>query len=88
LDREMRPKWYEEAMMADVPVMKKDMMTKDDCMDKETNENTGDLFPIPPGMMAHAYVPWQCYDKAFSPCEALMRGTLFPELWGAYPIPE
>ena len=39
-------------------------------------------------MLAHSYVPWQHYDKAFSPQEALMKGTLFPELWGAYPIPE
>ena len=37
--------------------------------------------------LAHAYVPWQCYDKAFSPKEALMKGTLFPELWGVYKIP-
>ncbi|MDD4599588.1 hypothetical protein SDC9_04105 [bioreactor metagenome] len=39
-------------------------------------------------ILAHAYVPWQYYDKAFSPQEALMKGTLFPELWGVYPIPE
>ncbi len=39
-------------------------------------------------VLAHAYVPWQVYDKAFSPCEALMKGTLFPSLWGVYPIPE
>lgn len=44
---------------------------------------------MPMGMMlAHAYVPWQSYEQAFSPKEALMKGTLFPELWGAYPIPE
>lgn len=39
-------------------------------------------------MLAHAYVPWQKYDRAFSPKEALMKGTLFPELWGVYPIPK
>lgn len=39
-------------------------------------------------MLAHAFVPWQYYDKAFTPQEALMKGTLFPELWGVYPIPE
>ncbi|MCX7779589.1 MAG: spore coat associated protein CotJA [Negativicutes bacterium] len=39
-------------------------------------------------ILAHSYVPWQCYTKAFSPSEALMKGTLFPELWGVYPIPE
>ena len=41
-----------------------------------------------PMMLAHAYVPWQFYENAFCPQEALMKGTLFPELWGAYPIPE
>lgn len=39
-------------------------------------------------MLAHAYVPWQSYEQAFSPKEALMKGTLFPQLWGVYPIPE
>lgn len=34
--------------------------------------------------LAHAYVPWQYYDAAFSPQEALMKGTLFPELYGPY----
>ncbi|EIW17440.1 MULTISPECIES: spore coat associated protein CotJA [Pelosinus] len=38
-------------------------------------------------MLAHAYVPWQCYDEAFSPQEALRKGTLFPSLYGVYPIP-
>ena len=37
--------------------------------------------------LAHAYVLWQHYDKAFSPPEALMKGTLFPELYGVYMIP-
>jgi hypothetical protein len=39
-------------------------------------------------VLAHAYVPWQRYTRAFCPEEALMKGTLFPELWGVYPIPE
>lgn len=39
-------------------------------------------------ILAHAYVPWQQYEKAFSPCEALSKGTLFPELWGVYRIPK
>ncbi len=39
-------------------------------------------------VLAHAYVPWQQYDNAFSPREALMKGTLFPELFGVYPIPD
>lgn len=38
--------------------------------------------------LAHAYVPWQCYHKAFNPCEALVKGTLFPELFGVYRIPK
>lgn len=39
-------------------------------------------------ILAHAYVPWQTYDKAFSPREALAKGTLFPDLWGVYKIPK
>lgn len=39
-------------------------------------------------MLAHAYVPWQRYDEAFSPQEALKKGTLFPCLYGVYPIPK
>jgi hypothetical protein len=37
--------------------------------------------------LAHAYVLWQTYDNAFCPQEALMKGTLFPELYGVYMIP-
>ncbi|WP_238528235.1 spore coat associated protein CotJA [Acetonema longum] len=40
-----------------------------------------------PVLLAHAYVPWQCYTKAFSPQEALKKGTLFPELYGPYQPP-
>jgi hypothetical protein len=39
-------------------------------------------------ILAHAYVPWQRYEGAFNPKEALMKGTLFPELYGVYPIPK
>jgi len=81
------PKWYDEAAMTDVPGMDDEKMM-DECMDMAVTPATGDQFPIPPGMLAHAYVPWQCYGRAFSPRDALMRGTLFPELWGAYPIPK
>ena len=38
-------------------------------------------------MLAHSYVPWQHYHKAFCPQEALMKGTLFPELYGPYTPP-
>lgn len=58
-----------------------DDMDMDDCDQKQA---------MMPGrvMLAHAYVPWQNYDSAFSPKEALSKGTLFPELWGVYPIPK
>lgn len=39
-------------------------------------------------VLAHAYVLWQTYDKAFGPREALKKGTLFPDLWGVYKIPK
>lgn len=38
-------------------------------------------------ILAHTYVPWQVYDKAYCPREALTKGTLFPNLWGVYKIP-
>lgn len=38
-------------------------------------------------LLAHAYVPWQFYHEAFSPREALHKGTLFPELYGVYVPP-
>lgn len=67
-------KWYED----------------DDCdmmMNKE-NMMEENVAQLPRNMMlAHAYVLYQCYNKAFCPAEALMKGTLFPELWGVYPIP-
>lgn len=37
---------------------------------------------------AHVYMPIQMYRRSFAPKEALVKGTLFPELWGVYPIPE
>ncbi|GBG56848.1 hypothetical protein SPFL3102_02418 [Sporomusaceae bacterium FL31] len=67
-------KWYEE----DDDDM---MMDEHDMMEKS-------VAGLPRNMMlAHAYVLYQCYNKAFCPSEALMKGTLFPELWGVYPIP-
>lgn len=38
-------------------------------------------------ILAHTYVPWQSYDRAYGPREALTKGTLFPNLWGVYRIP-
>lgn len=34
--------------------------------------------------LARAYIPIQRYGQLFSPQEALMKGTLFPELWSQY----
>jgi len=78
------PKWYDETDDDMDMDMEMGMM---DYMDEEEDRME------PGGMpkcviLAHAYVPWQCYDKAYCPEEALMKGTLFPELWGVYPIPE
>ena len=65
-------------------------------MKKELNKSTKKMW-MPDGedddnenvrMLAHSYVPWQFYDEAFCPQEALMRGTLFPELFGVYKIPK
>lgn|GEM_PF-1048254 len=54
---------------------------------KQMNNNGCDNFPDCI-MLAHSYVPWQTYEQAFTPPEALMKGTLFPELWGVYKIPK
>ena len=35
---------------------------------------------------ATVYFPTQVYRAGFCPCEALARGTLFPELVSDYPI--
>ena len=37
---------------------------------------------------AHVYMPIQMYQKSLPLKEAIVKGTLFPELWGVYPIPE
>ncbi len=69
-------KWYED----DDDDM---VMVEEDCDDEPMATAR-----LPRNMiLAHAYVLYQCYDKAFCPSEALMKGTLFPELWGVYPIP-
>lgn len=68
--------------MDEMPMMKKKMCME--TMEEYCEPKTG----MPDMVLAHAYVPWQFYDKAFSPREALAKGTLFPSLWGVYPIPE
>ncbi|MBQ6077166.1 MAG: spore coat associated protein CotJA [Clostridia bacterium] len=35
--------------------------------------------------LATVYFPTQVYRAGFCPCEALSRGTLFPELVSEYP---
>lgn len=71
--KKQNAKWYEN-----------EMNKYDDMM--PSGEMCGEV--PKPVILAHAYVPWQCYTTAFSPSEALMKGTLFPELWGVYPIPK
>jgi hypothetical protein len=34
--------------------------------------------------LAEAYIPYQWYTTSFSPMEALMAGTMFPELVRSY----
>ncbi|GFN36875.1 spore coat associated protein CotJA [Tepidimicrobium xylanilyticum] len=34
--------------------------------------------------LARVYIPFQIMNQVFSPSEALMRGTLFPELYMPY----
>ncbi|MEG6584327.1 spore coat associated protein CotJA [Dendrosporobacter sp. 1207_IL3150] len=77
------PKWYDEMDDDDM-----DMMMDDDYEEGAVMQHGMAVLSMPKCiMLAHAYVPNQCYNKAFCPQEALMKGTLFPELWGAYPIP-
>jgi hypothetical protein len=49
---------------------------------------TKQYFTPGPGMgrmkLAHAYVPYQFLRDTYSPREALMKGTLFPELYMPY----
>jgi hypothetical protein len=71
------------------PMWHSDMDCLDDEMEKPMYDACMDMDGCTEGMvLAHSYVPWQYYRKAFCPEEALMKGTLFPELWGVYPIPE
>jgi len=47
------------------------------------NPNAGVVNP-PRMRLATAYVPWQRYGRTFTPREALMKGTLFPDLYQPY----
>ena len=78
-------KWCcDEMQMAKPKTKKKMWMPKPDMSCKDVASGQEVCMTM---MLAHAYVPWQQYEQAFCPQEALMKGTLFPELWGVYPIP-
>lgn len=68
--------------------MEHDCVEHDCWMDKEMEMCDTTVKGKKKGRLAHAYVPWQFYCKAYNPHEALHRGTLFPELYGVYPIPK
>ncbi|MDR3592460.1 MAG: spore coat associated protein CotJA [Negativicutes bacterium] len=69
----------EPMMMPEHKMMPMEEVPPAECMCEE---------PMSGQLLAHSYVPWQFYRQAFSPKEALMKGTLFPELFGVYPIPK
>ena len=87
-----RPDRYEEGIAACPPAMRKDKMRGgEECDVEPLGEADGrpEMRCFPDCiLLAHAYVPWQVYNQAFCPREALMKGTLFPELFGVYPIPQ
>jgi hypothetical protein len=71
------------------PKMKKKMWAPEPMMEQDhecMNNDYADKVCMDM-VLAHSYVPWQQYEQAFCPPEALMKGTLFPELFGVYPIP-
>ena len=71
------------AQKRDVPVQKLDVPEK-----KSMGSVTSQYEPYI--RVGYAYVPYQEYGELFTPEEASMHGTLFPELyipWGEY-VPE
>jgi hypothetical protein len=97
-DRPMMPKkkMYEDGHMSGSMSQEMDMEMDMEMEMEEMQQMPGHKMHHMHGMhhmhegmqLAHSYVPWQCYEQAFCPREALMKGTLFPELFGVYPIPE
>ena len=79
------PQWKGDGMEEMMAMPEDKMMPMDEFMAAPVAEN---VMAGPLEVLAHSYVPWQCYRQAFSPREALKKGTLFPELWGVYPIPK
>jgi len=78
------PHWYDTSM---APDMSQSTFAEEE-MDCGCQEDRVVTQPGQRKLLAHSYVLWQTYTEAFSPKEALMHGTLFPELFGVYPIPE
>jgi len=83
LKRHRYPGWQDDGMEK-MPMPMEKMMPMEEGLPEECLCEA----PVPGKVLAHSYVPWQIYQQAFSPKEALMKGTLFPELWGVYPIPK
>lgn len=67
--------------------MKKHYKKEKPCEDMEKDEEMMMMQMHNNMMLAHAYVPWQFYERTYCPSEALMKGTLFPELYGVYTVP-
>lgn len=80
MGRHSKSNWYEK--------VEDEAMSMDDDMEMTEQadyEMTAERMPRM--RLAHAYVPWQCYENAYNPQEALRKGTLFPELFGVYKLP-
>ena len=57
----------------------------DVCRDKPACKGFDDV--IRPKSLAVAYIPMQIICSLYSPCEALVNGTVFPELNKPYKMP-
>ncbi|MBQ5860026.1 MAG: spore coat associated protein CotJA [Selenomonadales bacterium] len=58
-------------------------------LDLDSASESGCAFSVVKSQQfAHVYMPIQMYHRSLPLKEALVKGTLFPELWGVYPIPE
>ncbi len=57
----------------------------DICRDKPVCKGFADV--IRPVSLAVAYIPMQTICSLYSPCEALINGTVFPELNKPYKMP-
>lgn len=86
----MKEEFHDMEDMCDIDEMDEDMDEMEDMENMKMHHPMGEMGAHFPEciQLAHSYVPWQTYEKAFTPPEALMKGTLFPELWGVYRIPK